>query len=732
MKNADFSKGFSFVVAAVTPVIVAFYLGNLYTGIPMALGVLLCSPSDVPGSLRSRITGIALSMGAAVFATLLAGSTGKYPVLFIPILLILLFGFSMISVYGFRASLISFSGLFAVVLSMAKLPSDTSLLVHALLIGAGGLWYLLFTVFVHYLNPRKETGTFLAEGFDLTADYLDITGRLVGNSQDDKVKLKKELFNLQATINEKHETIRELVISRRRNSGRSAAAQKELLILMELVDILELGMANPVNFKKMETMREQYPAELEVFGEWNAAMARQLKMIGSCVKNHSRYVSDPVLEELREKAGHVVLSLHENPSQERSVFPVVQNLYDFKEKQLEKIKAIERLLIERKDKAEPVLRKEAVKFLTTRDYDLKTLQDNLDFKSPIFRHSIRLAVVMLTGFVLGILFEFQNAYWILLTSLVIMRPGYALTRERFKQRLYGTLIGGAIAASIVLLTQNTVVYGILALISLVLAFSMLQKNYKAAAAFITLNVIFLYSLLTPNAFAVIWFRVLDTVIGAGLAFLGNSFLWPTWEYKGINNFIKESLKSNQDYINEIQACYSSNESRPTSYKLARKEAFLAIGNLHAAFQRMTQEPRSEQKDLEKNFEIISLNQELLSSAASLGTFIRSHLTTPASVHFRNYMEKIQDNLSAAVEALEKNSGKPARVDKKVAQADAYFQEKLQELAELRHEKQEKGKVELNPGVQARLQEAQIVTDQLKWLLEISANLRELVLAGTRG
>ncbi len=728
LRNAEYSKGFSFVIAAVTPVAVAYYLGNLFLGIPMALGVLLCSPSDVPGSLRRRVKGITLSIVAAVFATLLAGSAGTYSVLFVPVLLILMFGFSMISVYGFRASLIAFSGLFAVVLSMAKLPSDTSLFKHALLLGGGGLWYLVFTVFVHYLNPRKETGTFLAEAFDLTADYLRITGDLLGHSPSNKMELKKELFRLQTTINEKHETIRELVISKRKSSGRSAAAQKELLILMELVDILEIGMANPVNYREMEAIGRQYPETLQVFWEWNVAVARQLKIIGSAVKNNSRYVSDPVLEELREKAGHSVLSLHENPPQEQSVLPVIENLYDFREKQLEKIRSLERLLKEREGKPEPVMGKEAMKFITKPEYDFKTLLDNLDFKSPIFRHSLRLAVVMLIGFLMGKLFEFQNAYWILLTSLVIMRPGYALTRERFKQRLYGTLIGGGAAASIVILTQSAVVYGILALISLVMAFSMLQKNYKAAAAFITLNVVFLYSLLTPNAFEVIWFRVLDTLIGAGLAFLGNSFLWPTWEYKGINNFIQHSIKANQEYIREIQSCYSGNENRSTSYKLARKEAFLAIGNLNAAFQRMTQEPPSEQRDLSRNFEIVSLNQEILSSAASLGTFIRTHPTTPASVHFRNYMEKIQGNLSASIEALEKNKPVPMRVDKGVEQAEAYFRGKLQELTEMRSHRKEN----IDPQVQVRLQEAQIVTDQLKWLLDISGNLREVIISKEGG
>jgi uncharacterized membrane protein YccC len=59
-----------------------------------------------------------------------------------------------------------------------------------------------------------------------------------------------------------------------------------------------------------------------------------------------------------------------------------------------------------------------------------------------------------------------------------MRPSYGLTKERSKDRIIGTLIGAAIAVGIVLLTQNVVVYAVLAFVSLVFAFALIQQNYK--------------------------------------------------------------------------------------------------------------------------------------------------------------------------------------------------------------------------------------------------------------
>lgn len=729
LKTAEFSKGISFAVAAILPLLITAYFDRLEYGIPMTIGVLLSSPSDVPGSLRRRMIGVSFSVFMATLGTLLAGYAAMNALFFVPVLAILLFSFSMISVYGFRASLIAFSGLFAVVLSLARVPSDVSVLVHSLLIGAGGIWYLFFTVSLHYLNRRRETEALLAEGFDLTAEYLEIRNRLLRAAPEDRNQLKKELFEVQTSINEKHEIIREILISRRKNSGRSGVVRKNLLIFMEMIDILELAMANPVNYERMEELFKERQKKFEPIRKWSEMMAVQVRRIGEVWNSNRSYQPDTALDEQRQQVWQAFKDFEEEADlpREREALLVFRNLLVFKDRQFQKIKAIERFLRNREEKSLVSTKaRDAEKFLTSQEYDFKTLVDNLDLKSPIFRHTLRLVVVLVVGFFLGRIFHFQNAYWILLTSLVIMRPGYALTRDRFKQRLYGTLIGGAIAVSIVLLVQNQFVYGILSVISLILAFSMIQRNYKTAAAFITLNVVFVYSLFRPDVLQVIQYRVLDTIIGAGLAFLGNKFLWPTWEYTGIKTYISKSVQANVEYLQEIEKFYQEKGKVPASYKLARKKAFLAVGDLSAAFQRMTQEPKSGEANLEQVFKIISVNQELLASAASMGTFIMAQTTTSASAHFRNYVKAVRQNLNYSAQLLENKVPEAPFKQSDVEKAENYFKEKYEELIQLRKREKENGSEGISENLREQFQEVQIITDQLKWLLELSENMRNLL------
>ena len=729
LKSADYAKGIRFGLAAIIPLVITGYFDALAIGIPMAVGVLLTSPSDVPGSFHRRVVGVSFSILIAVVASILAGYAARTAYLFVPVLAVLMFGFSMISVYGFRASLIAFSGLFAVVLSLANVSSENSVVERALLIGCGGLWYLMLTSLMHWLRRRKETDTLLAEAFDLTADYLETRNKLLTREDGQQEAHQKELFELQTALNEIHETIRELVISRRRNFGRSGLVRKKLLIFMELLDILELGMANPVNPQKMRELFSGQEDKLEPVRQWNSLMAAQLRRIAQLWRKQRKYIPDKKLLEQKEMVWanfRELESLAEMP-RDRNLLLVFRNLLVFKEKQFQKLLSIERLLrdwegrIDRKIKS-----KDAERFVTTQDYDLKTLQDNLDLNSPIFRHSLRLTVTLVAGFFLGKIFEFQNAYWILLTTLVIMRPGYALTRDRFKQRLYGTLAGGAIAVAIVFLVQNRVVYGVLAIVCLVLAFSMIQKNYKTAAAFITLNVVFVYSLLRPDVLEVIQFRVLDTIIGAVLAFLANKLLWPTWEEAGIKKYIIDSMNANLVYLKEIEKLYREKGEVPTSYRLARKKAFLATGDLNAAFQRMAQEPKSGKQELAQVFKLTSVNQEFLSSAASLGTFIYSQGTTKASQHFSSYINSIRQNLETAIGFLEKEN-LPEEADQVLLkESEVYFENVYKELVEQRQLELEQGQLQISEDLRLQMQEVQIIFDQLKWLLELSESLRGLL------
>jgi uncharacterized membrane protein YccC len=88
-------------------------------------------------------------------------------------------------------------------------------------------------------------------------------------------------------------------------------------------------------------------------------------------------------------------------------------------------------------------------------------------------------------------------------------------------------------------------------------------------------------IITPNISDLVQYRILDTVVGTVLAFVANHFLY----FLGISkcaNTSRKAIKANQIYLQEI-ATFIIKGSISTSYRLARKNAFIEIGNLMASF-----------------------------------------------------------------------------------------------------------------------------------------------------
>ncbi len=687
-------------------------------GITITVGAMLASPSDVSGSIRHKITGILFATLLAMIVSLIGGYLHLSLWLLFPIVGILMFSISYLAIYGFRASLISFSGLLALVLSFSNVSTGMEPYERMLLIGIGGLWYAVLSLLRHFIFPKAPTEYYLSKTLKLTAEYLKIRGELVAETTD-RSELLKKLLATQTDLTTAHETLRDILISTRTGSGKSEYEGKRMLIFVQLVDMLELAMANPVDYSKTDELFKKKPQQLIDFQGLLFAMSSRLNVIADNISTPKRIRNNTKIEGFQKNIKNDISEYALSKKAFDENLLMLRNLFKYQKEQIKKIEKIEWLLKNPAQREISLLKKEdSRKFLTKENYDFEVLVENFNLRSPIFKHSLRLGVMTMIGYGVGMLFSVQNPYWILLTLIVIMRPTFGLTKTRSKERTIGTLIGGTLAVGIVLLTQNTTVYGILAIVSLVIAFSMVQRNYKAAATFITLSVVFIYALLRPDIFNVIQYRVTDTLIGAGLATLGNLLLWPAWEIQGMQKTLLETIKANRVYLEEIISFYNKKGNVPTQYKVARKKAFLEMSDLSSAFQRMTQEPKSKQQNLDKFYEIAMLNHTFLSSLASLSTYILNNPTTPASENFNKVSSKIVQNLLDAETILKEEIS--LEVEKSDPDSEDIFESTYGKKITFSDDEKPKEDFHL------KIEEAHLVREQLKWLLAMSKKMPKLL------
>src|SRR5690606_15740578 len=393
------------------------------------------------------------------------------------------------------------------------------------------------------------------------------------------------------------------------------------------LDIMELGLSTCFEHTKPHEKFSGYPKLLDANQNMAYHIAvtlkqhsRKLASRSKCKPAHNRSYDLPVFE---KSIGEYEEALGSDEAAE-GIY-MLTTMLQYAAQQVENINVVEKALTMAGFRHDLQGRdRDLEKFITPQYYPLSILLENLSFSSGTFRHSLRLTITILTGFLIGTALPLQNAYWILLTIVVIMRPGYGLTKERSYQRIVGTVTGGLIAFGILWLIGNAYIIGTLAIISMILGFSFTSINYRVGATFVTMYVVLLFALMSPDIQAVVWYRFIGTIIGALLAFSASYFVWPSWEFLNFPLHLEMALKANVAYLKEIVELYRKKGVAPVSYRLARKNAFIEIGNLMSSFQRMSQEPKSKQKEIRKIYKLAELNHTLLSSLASLGTYIQTH------------------------------------------------------------------------------------------------------------
>jgi uncharacterized protein YktB (UPF0637 family) len=113
-----------------------------------------------------------------------------------------------------------------------------------------------------------------------------------------------------------------------------------------------------------------------------------------------------------------------------------------------------------------------------------------------------------------------------------------------------------------------------------------------------------------------------------------------------------------------------------------------------------------------------INNALLSSAASLGTYTQTHKTTDASELFNSIFDRIIKNLDYAILILNDNKNQ-ILID---YESNENLNNSAIELRKIRKKELLQG-IELNSETfKIKMQESQLVIEQLIWLTNLSTNI----------
>ena len=259
-----------------------------------------------------------------------------------------------------------------------------------------------------------------------------------------------------------------------------------------------------------------------------------------------------------------------------------------------------------------------------KDDDLKGWNDiivrvkqHLTPESVLFRHAVRLSIVLFIGYVFIQVTHIAYGYWILLTALFVCQPNFNATKRRLYLRIVGTLMGIIVGLAIIYFIPSIEGQLVMLVISGVLFLELRSKQYAQATAFITILALINFNL-DGSAFAAGLPRFIDTLIGCALAWFGVSFIWPDWKFRRLPRSIQRSLQAQCKYLAEVVEQYHQGRNNALNYRVVRRAAHNTDAEVASLISTLATEPNIESTQKTLAFEFLCLSHTFLSYIAALG------------------------------------------------------------------------------------------------------------------
>jgi uncharacterized membrane protein (TIGR01666 family) len=644
--SQQFTDGLRTTVAILLPALVAAYFNQLEWGFTLSLGALCVGLTDAPGPITHRENGMKVCIASLFFVSLITLLVQHNVYLLGLEILVFGFFFSMFTVYGNRAGSIGTASLLVMILTMDKIIPGAEVWLYSLLIVAGGLWYMLISVVAYYLRPFRPAQRALGNCITEIARYLSIKADFYDTRTDLNADYQK-MINQQVVVNEQLEGVRELFFKTRQIlKGEFVTAQKLLSTFSETVDLFEDITATYYDYKSLRK-RFQHKGILNKFSGVIKNIAFELEQIGLAIQANRPYTKranfDQQIKELKNYMDEVVAWEHEEHTL------ILKRIMVNVRRIMQRVRSVNKYF-DKSDTA-PKSKLDYSRFVRHQPVDIRLFWNNLNFESLTFKHSIRVVVACIAGFIIAKSLAYgQYTYWILLTIAFIIKPSFGLTRQRNVQRILGTLVGAFTGVLILYFIRNTTVQFVLLVVFMVGAYSFLRTRYFPMVAFTTAYVILLFKFLGFPFASVVQERVMDTLIGSAVAFTASYFLFPAWEADQLKMYMRDVLKANAAYLQKLLEGLLHHPVSLTDYKLARKEVYIQTANLSAAIQRMLSEPKNKQK-YRKDLEQFSLLNHLLFS--NVATLISSVVHQPEKDYSEQAVEEARKSLALLTESIRK-------------------------------------------------------------------------------
>ena len=571
-------------------------MGKPFYGVTLALGAWAGALSETDDHPKGRMKALLLSLVSFTVSSFSVGFLQPYPIVLGAGFVVSTIVFILIGGLGERYRGITFGAILVGIYTLIGINHSPDWYMHAILLPSGALLYGLVSLILLFYKPYRLLEEQLARGFLALSDYLQEKSRLfpLGNKQEqEEIGRRLAVLNIQ------------LVSSLEKCKAVLNSYSEEVDDQSELTPYLQRFMLLQSLHERAASTHQRYDVlnEDESNNELLSGVGELLHQL-----SHATYlVADNMLTGAPYRHPQTIewmlsaLEVKLENSKEEAHQTLLLLLHN-----------LTRSHVSLKNLNQPTASNYRPRLGQDKRSLWERLKAQLSFSHPRLRYAIRLSTSFLVGYIIVQFSDMDKGAWIMLTSLFVSQMTYSETRKRLFQRILGTVSGIVFGTLLLQIFPTLPGRVILMLGAGFLFFSWLRKNYSIAVVYITIFVLSSNSFVMSSSLDVMIPRVLDTIVGAFLAFLSIRLLWPNWQYKRLPQLLSSALLNNAQYFSQILKEYDHKEQDDYDYRLARRLAHKSDNELTLAWQSMRLEPKRKQKLLQHAYVITYLNHALLS------------------------------------------------------------------------------------------------------------------------
>ena len=644
--------GIKVVISVAILFIPSVILGYPRLGGTLALGVLGGAIAETDDHPKGRIKSLALTILGFLFSSISVELLHPYPLAFAIGLFVSSFMFIIVGGISERYRGVTFGTLLVSIYTMIGYDPGFSWYFQPLALAGGGLFYGIISLTLLARKPWRPLQEQLSVGYKHLAQYINIKSKLFPSNEQTQDLVRNQLaqknIELVQAIKNAHRVLRSYASEIGKKDENLGKYYRQWLTLQQLH---ERAASSHESYDLLSSQTDNIKL-IEGLGQLLFEISKAVGAYSECLVTDKQY-KHPISLQWTLAALSDMMGLHKNDNQFIAISLLFKNLTE-----------MERIL----HKLEKPIRVSEV----PSDYEPLTIKERLktilNKNHPRFKYAVRLSISLLVGYGLLYFFQIEKGEWILLTSLFVSQQSFVSTRQRFVERVIGTLFGVIIGLLLIQLLPTMAGNIILLLVSYYLFLYYTKQKYGIAVIFMTMIVIALFNIQFNQGAEVMGSRMINTIIGSTLAYLSVRFILPDWQYRNLSQLLAQTISKNKSYF---EAIYSDNVNID-KYTIVRQQAHQADTELTSAWQSIKVEPKGARMLEEQAFRLTYLNHTMLSYISAFGAH---HKNRKIENEDLEVCKEISHILSDAYNILD-NKSDPT-ITSNIKGSDAYIKNQVQ-------------------------------------------------------